>query len=131
MNGSATVRNAAGQSWPFAWNFGSADSAFVQFKLSGFSTGRNVYLRFNAKRSGVMGGSTNNYSLAFFNDTTMLTSGTIGPVPSSFTASWVASGAQSFNYSGGWNQVLLSITGDGYGGLPDLMDLNWMLLEVH
>ena len=37
---------------------------------------------------------------------------------------------QQFNYSGGWNGMLLSITGDGFGGTIDLLDVNYVYLSI-
>jgi len=51
-------------------------------------------------------------------------------VPSVFTEGWTSSNLTGYNYSGGWNSVFLSITGDGMGHPADLMDVNWIWLEV-
>jgi len=36
----------------------------------------------------------------------------------------------NFNYSGGWNGMLLSITGDGFGAPIDHLDVNYVSLSI-
>jgi hypothetical protein len=126
----ASIYAAPGEAWPYAWNFGSTNNGYIQFLLNQFPGGRTVFFYFRARRSGVVNGSVNNYLLGVYNGSTPIDSGTVGPVPYAFTTTWVSSSA-SFNYGGGWNSVLFSITGDGFGGPIDLMDVSWIRLEVH
>jgi hypothetical protein len=89
-----------------------------------------VYLRFRAKRANLISESTNYYSTAFYNGSDVVDGGTFGPVPYYYQEVWVSSNVANFNYNGGWNTVYASIVGDGYGNAVDLLDLNWILLEV-
>ncbi|MEW5743625.1 MAG: hypothetical protein AB1938_32235 [Myxococcota bacterium] len=127
----ASVYSAAGQVWPYAWTVSSAGLAGVQFKLSSFSPGRTVYLRYRARRAGIITGNLNQYTAAFFAGNTMVDSGTAGTVPYSFATGWVSTNVSTLSYSSSvWNLGALSITGDGFGGTIDLLEVNWLLIEV-
>ena len=128
--GLAPIDAAAGQSWPYSWSVSSNGEAAIQFKLSQFTQGRTIVLRYRARRAGAVTGNSNQYTATFFNNGNQVDSGLAGTVPFSFTTSYVSTNISSLSYSGLWNTAMLSITDDGFGGTVDLLDVNWLLLEV-
>jgi len=126
--------SSSGTSWPYEWTISSQANAFASFKLNQFgTTPRTVTLWWKARRSGIITGYTNNYIVGAFNGATMIDSGVIGPVPYNWGVTGGTVGAPqnaNFNYSGGWNGMMMSITGDGFGGAIDLLEVNWIKLTV-
>lgn len=120
--------------WPNYWSVAyPSDVATIVFKLQYFSYPvQEVRLYYRARRAGIINNLTN-YLIAFSN-----ASGTIGSATQTASYSWQVNNVfagfpynQQFSYgSTQWNAASLAVTGDGFGSYPDLMDLNWYLLEV-
>jgi hypothetical protein len=124
---------SSGLSWPYAWSIGWQDVVAMQFKLNQFGAYRHTRLGFKAQRAGILTDNMNNYSVGVFNGNTMTSSCIWGPVPYYWQADDCYVGEPynpQFNYSGGWNGMLLSITGDGFGGTIDLLDVNYVYLSI-
>lgn len=74
-----------------------------------------------------------NYLVSFSNS-----SGSIGNATQMASYAWQVNNVfanqaytQQLSYSSSlWNSAALAVTGDGFGSYPDLMDLNWFMLEV-
>lgn len=104
--------------------------------MNQFTPFRNPVFGFKAKRAGIITGYVNNYFVGLFRGTATLPvsigSCGWGPVSYSWSADSCSSGiiGQNFDYSGYWNSMLFSITGDGFGGLIDLLDVNYVFLRV-
>lgn len=122
---------SSGQTWPYAWTISQLDAAIAGFKLQNFTFQvQKVTLYFRTRRSGIISNTTN--VLVAASDGAIFASGT---VPSTFawgTNNIYVSGllAQQFNYNTAWNFMDMAPTGDGFGNPPDLLDVNWYLLEV-
>jgi hypothetical protein len=120
--------------WPNHWSLSyPSDVATVVFKLQYFSFPvQEVRLYYRARRAGIISNITN-YLIAFSNAST-----TIGSATQSASYSWQVNNVfagypynQQFSYgSTQWNAASLAVTGDGFGSYPDLIDLNWYMLEV-
>lgn len=75
----------------------------------------------------------NNYSVGVFNGADLIGSCIWGPASFQWDTSYcyVSSPVNlQFNYSGGWNAMMLSITGDGFGHPIDLLDVNYVYLRI-
>lgn len=122
------------EAWPYAWSISSVDAAFAAFKLSQFAPPRSQRLAFRAKRAGTVGTVTNNFLVGVFNgQSTLISKCQFGPVPFSYATTSCFNGSPfggELSYDGSTNTMLLTITGDGAGGLPDLLDVNWFALSV-
>jgi hypothetical protein len=122
---------SSGSAWPYMWTISSMDSAIAAFKLQYFTFQvQKVTLYYRAKRSGIIGNITN--VLIAASNGTIFASGTN---PATYT--WSTNGiyvsglfAQQFHYNTQWNYMMMAPTGDGFGNPPDLLDVNWYLLEV-
>jgi uncharacterized protein (DUF2141 family) len=123
----------SGQTWPYAWSISSSYSAYVQFKLNQFGGTRSPRLAFRAKRAGVLTQNVNNYIVGVFNGNTSIGTCNWGPVPYAYandSCTVTSPYNAQLNYSGGLNSLLFSITGDGFGGTIDLLDVNYIKLIV-
>jgi hypothetical protein len=121
-----------GEVWPYSFSISSSDIAGVQFKLNQFGAYKHTRLGFRARRAAVITGYPCNFLVGIFAG-----SSTLGNCSMSANFSWTSTYCyvgtpmnQSFNYAGGWNSMLLSITGDGFGDPIDLMDVNYVWLSV-
>jgi hypothetical protein len=124
---------SSGQTWPYAWSISSSDSVGFSFRLSQFGTYRHPKLSFRAKRSNIITGYVNNYLVGVFNGSNSIGQCVWGPVSFSWQSTYCSVTTpynQQLNYSGGWNGLLLSITGDGFGGAIDLLDVNYLFLTI-
>ena len=132
--GYAPVYSASGRTWPYAWNIGSQDIVGFRFKLNQFGAlSKHPRLSFAAKRSGILTGYTNRYHVGIFNVPNLVGTCLWGPVPYLWASDSCFVGTplnQQLNYAGGWNEILLSITGDGFGGTIDLLDVNYVYLSI-
>jgi hypothetical protein len=125
---------SSGQTWPYAWSIGQPDNVYMAFKLNQFNSTpypvRLPRLVFKAKRSGIL--DTSEYILFIFNGNT--------PVDQ---CSWASSASllwevrdckepnfQLLNYGGGWNSMNLSVNCSFYGCVPDLIDVNYLRLQM-
>ncbi|MEO7730094.1 MAG: fibronectin type III domain-containing protein [Kofleriaceae bacterium] len=125
---------SSGQAWPYAWSMSPTDNAFTQFKLNQFSFPRSQRLSFRAKRAGVLTSAVNNYLVGIFNGQSSSISQCIfGPVPFGYTTTSCFNGppfGSQLSYNGTFNSMLLGITGDGFGGPIDILDVNWIALSI-
>ncbi len=128
----ASIYSDVTQSWPYYWNLTDNGLASIQFKLAGFMAGRTVYLRYRARRSGVTGiGYPSRYVYVWFNNGNPVDSSASAAHVSYLFTTALTSTTAALNYSATlWNTAGLSITGDGLGHAADLLDVNWLLLEV-
>ena len=130
--GYAPVYNS-GLTWPYAWSIAWDDVVAMQFKLNQFGAYRHPKLSFKAKRAGILNDNLNNYLVGIFNAGTAIAQCAWGPVSYSWQNTYCSVSTpynQQLNYSGGWNGMLLSITGDGFGGTIDLLDVNYVYLTI-
>jgi hypothetical protein len=129
--GYAPIYGAAAEAWPYTWSIGSMDIVGFEFKLNQFGAYKHPILGFRARRAGIVTGYVNNFLIGVFSPTA-----TLGSCSLLATFGWTADSCNvgglstSLNYVGGWNSMLLSITGDGYGGAIDLMDVNYVYLTI-
>ena len=124
--------NSSGQTWPYAWRIGTDDVVALQFKLNQFGL-RHPRFGFKAKRTGSFSNYVNNYSVGAFNGENLIGYCIWGPASFQWDRSncYVSSPINgNFNYSGGWNGMLLSITGDGFGASIDHLDVNYVSLSI-
>jgi hypothetical protein len=125
---------SSGQVWPYAWSISQNDSAFTQFKLNQFSFPRSQRLSFRAKRAGIVATAINNFLIGIFNGrSTLISRCLFGPVPFAYTTTSCFNGppfGSQLSYDGTFNSMLLSITGDGFGGLVDNLHVNWVALSI-
>jgi hypothetical protein len=106
--------------------------AYVQFKLSQFSDPQIQTLTYRAQRAGVLADPTN-YQVGIFKDATSVASCSSGAVPFAWATASCRNGAPydaELDYSGGWNSMDLSVTGDGFGDPSDLLDVNYAMLTI-
>jgi len=130
--GGAAEVNSSGQTWPYAWRIGTEDVVALQFKLNQFGL-RHPRFGFKAKRTGSFSNYVNNYSVGAFNGENLIGYCIWGPASFQWDRSscYVSSPINgNFNYSGGWNGMLLSITGDGFGASIDHLDVNYVYLSI-
>jgi hypothetical protein len=123
----------SGENWPYAWSVDSASVAYVQFKLNQFGGTRKQRLVWRARRAGILNQNLNRYLVGVFNKTTSIASCLISPVSYAWEVQGCLNGAPynaQLDYAGGWNAMLLSITGDGFGGTIDLLDVNYLKLSI-
>jgi uncharacterized repeat protein (TIGR02543 family) len=130
--GYAPIYGESGETWPYSWNISSQDLVGVQFRLDQFGYSKHPSLGYRAKRSGIVTGYVNNFLIGIFASGT-----TLGSCTTTAGLAWSANTCnvgtpmnQQFNYAGAWNSMLLSITGDGFGGAIDLMDVNYVYLTI-
>jgi len=130
--GYAPIYSEAAEVWPYSWSIGSMDLVGVEFRLDQFGYTKTPRLGFRARRAGIVTGYVNHFLTGAFSPTL-----TIGNCSELATFSWTNTSCfvpsplnQSFNYTGGFNSMLLSITGDGLGGAIDVMDVNWVYLSI-
>jgi chitodextrinase len=130
--GAASVYLDTGSTWPYYWNFSSQGYAFTEFKLNQFSNPRTVSMGYRAKRSGIINDNLNHILMVAFNPSTDIAQ--CSPQASYlWDSEYCTVGAPynaGFNYSGSWNSFLMQPTGDGFGGTIDLLDVNYVWLEV-
>jgi hypothetical protein len=127
----AEVHNS-GQTWPYAWRIGTDDVVALQFKLNQFGL-KHPRFGFKAKRTGAFSDRVNNYSVGAFNGENLIGYCIWGPASFQWDRSSCYVGSPvngNFNYSGGWNGMLLSITGDGFGAPIDHLDVNYVYLSI-
>jgi hypothetical protein len=124
---------SSGLGWPYAWSISWQSMVELSFKLNQFGGYRHPHLFFKAKRSGIVNDGTNNYSVGVFNGSTMIASCIWGPVSYSWQTADCYVGFpynQQLNYSGGWNTLGLSITGNGWGNGIDLLDVDYVYITI-
>lgn len=135
-NGSTNkpVTSDSSLSWPFRWSVSYPnDVATIVFKLQYFTYAvTEVRLYYRARRAGIINNLTN-YLIGFGNNSSTIASATqlagytwqVNNVYAGFPYN------QQFSYgSTQWNSASLAVTGDGFGSFPDLIDVNWYMLEV-
>ncbi len=127
--GQASVYSS-GLTWPYAWYISYQDYIGMWFKLNQFGTQKTPVFNFKAKRANIFS-YTSYFTGYVYNVNTLIDSGEWGPVPSSWGTSWFnTSTPQQLNYSGGWNSMYLSVTGDGWGDPIDPIDVNYVYLTI-
>jgi len=127
------VLTDSSQAWPYYWSLAyPSDAATIAFKLQNFTYPvTQVRFYYRAKRAAIINNITN-YLVAFFNS-----SGSIASAAQSSSYSWQTNDVyagfpynQQFSYGTLWDSASVAVTGGGFGDPPDLMDLNWFLLEI-
>jgi hypothetical protein len=127
------IHSASGTTWPYYWSMSyPTDGAIVGFSLARFTFPvREARMYYKVKRAGIISAITNQLYVASNNTTT------IGSATAAAPLSWrvdefYVSGVltQNFNYDAKLNFMQMAVTGDGFGGFPDLLDLNWFMLKV-
>lgn len=126
---------SSGLTWPYAWNIGSGDNVGLSFKLNQFGA-KHPRLAFKSKRSGIISG-VDNYLIGVWNGSSYI-AWCGGPGSGALVSySWESQDCfvpspynSQLNYSGGLNGMYLSITGDGFGGAIDLLDVNYVYLSI-
>jgi hypothetical protein len=125
--------SASDTGWPYKWSIAyPADIAASLFKLSRFTAPvASVGMYFKARQSGQINSVTN--MSAFADDGT----DTIATGLQLLSRSWQVENlfvdlptTRWFDYSGTFNAFVLGVTGDGLGHVPDLVDLNWLMLQI-
>ena len=105
----------------------------MQFKLNQYgSVFKQLRLTWPSKRSGIVSDNINYCLVGIYNGSTLR--GSCSTVSVSYTWQTVYCNVspplnQQLNYTGGWNGMLTSIIGDGFGRTTDLLDVNYVILS--
>jgi hypothetical protein len=129
----ASIYHDTSLTWPYYWSISSSGLVYAQFLLSQFTSPRIPNLIISAERAGIITGYTNAFFGAAWAGTTTLGSTSWGTVPYTWglaNLNVTSPLNAQLNYSGGTNEIAISITGDGFGDPIDLMDVNWVMLQI-
>jgi hypothetical protein len=128
---------APGQDWPFMWRLRTSDHSAMYFRLDQFvplGPYRHPALGYRAQRAGVQPASAGGFIGTLYG---IYSSAGIGSCISQITPTWTADACsvvtplnQAFDYTGGANEMLLSVYAPFRGGVLDLLDLNYTYLTI-
>ena len=132
-NGASLQVTPSDQAWPYEWSVPTTGYIGIAFKLSQFSAPVNVVrLYYRGKRAGIINQGTT--SSRFFAKNA---DAIIGEAIIDLAYTWRTDNydvppivTPNFYYDGRWNAAQLTVVGDGFGNLPDLLEVNWLTLEI-
>jgi hypothetical protein len=121
--------------WPYIWTVSpGGDVAWIDFLLNQFTKPRTVTMGYRLKRTGIINDNINYIAARSFNAQNTHVASCTSQV---LSYSWAENSCYiaapynaNFNYTGGWNSFMVAPLGDGFGGPADMMDVNFIWLEV-
>lgn len=130
----AEILPAPGQDWPFMWRLRASDFTATYFGLDQFGPYRHPALGYRAQRAGVQPANAGGFIGTSFG---IYATPSIGSCTSQIASTWTADTCsvvtplnQAFDYTGGANEMLLSVYAPFRGGVLDLLDLNYTYLTI-